>query len=120
MRKRPNTTHGSTVKVSLTCGPLFITKNYDEQGLCEIFLTIGKSGSCAKALTEGIGRLISLALRAGVPQADITKQLRGVHCLNPSVSGGLEISSCSDAIAAVMDARESPGKRQAAEVARKP
>jgi ribonucleoside-diphosphate reductase alpha chain len=49
-------------------GDLYVTVNEDETGKpFEVFATLGKAGGAAMADVEGIGRLISLALRSGIP-----------------------------------------------------
>jgi ribonucleoside-diphosphate reductase alpha chain len=102
-RKRPVETKGVVTKVNTGCGSLYITVAYDDQGICEVFSTLGKSGACAAAQLEAICRLISLALRSGVDVAQVVKQLRGIRCPSVSWEGGKSILSCADAIASVLE-----------------
>jgi ribonucleoside-diphosphate reductase alpha chain len=102
-RKRPVETKGVVTKVNTGCGSLYITVAYDDQGICEVFSTLGKSGACAAAQLEAICRLISLALRSGVDVAQVVRQLRGIRCPSVSWEGGKSILSCADAIASVLE-----------------
>ncbi len=97
-RSRPETVSGTTRKMGTGCGKLYVTINEDEQGLFELFAQIGKAGGCAASQTEAIGRLISLALRAGIDSKSIIKQLRGVRCPSPAWDNGVMVLSCADAI----------------------
>jgi ribonucleoside-diphosphate reductase alpha chain len=97
-RSRPETVHGTTRKLGTGCGNLYITINEDDEGLFELFAQIGKAGGCAASQTEAIGRLISLALRAGIEPESIIKQLRGVRCPSPAWDNGTMVLSCADAI----------------------
>jgi ribonucleoside-diphosphate reductase alpha chain len=85
------------------CGTIYVTVGSDEYGICEVFLTLGKSGGCAAAQLEAIGRLTSISLRAGIDIKSIIKQLRGIRCPSISWSGGKSILSCADAIASVLE-----------------
>ncbi len=97
-RDRPTLTRGSTEKVATGCGKLFITINEDEQGLCEVFTTIGKSGGCTSSQSEAIARMISTALRSGIAPQVISEQLKGIRCPMPSWDRGSVTLSCADAI----------------------
>ncbi|MBI4187281.1 MAG: vitamin B12-dependent ribonucleotide reductase [Chloroflexi bacterium] len=102
-RRRPKSTTGMTEKVTTGCGSIYVTVNSDEQGICEVFSTLGKSGGCASAQLEAISRLISLALRSGLDAASIVKQLRGIRCPSIAWEGGKSVLSCADAIAGVLE-----------------
>ncbi len=102
-RKRSKTTSGVTEKVGTGCGSLYVTVNSDEQGICEVFSTLGKAGGCASAQLEAICRLISLALRSGIDVTSVVRQLRGIRCPSIFWEEGKSILSCADAIASVLE-----------------
>jgi len=77
--------------------------NSDDQGICEVFSHLGKTGGCASAQLEAACRLISLALRSGVDVASIVRQLRGIRCPSIAWEGGKAVLSCADAIASVLE-----------------
>jgi ribonucleoside-diphosphate reductase alpha chain len=88
-----------TERVKTGEGYLYITINEDENGLCEVFTTIGKAGGNAAAQSEAISRLISLALRSGIEPREIVKQLKGISGPTPVWDGhGGQILSTPDAI----------------------
>jgi len=102
-RKRAKVTTGITERVTTGCGYIYVTVNSDDQGICEVFTTLGKAGGCASAQLEATSRLISLTLRSGIDVASIVKQLRGIRCPSIAWEDGKSILSCADAIASVLE-----------------
>jgi ribonucleoside-diphosphate reductase alpha chain len=98
-KERQEVTQGSTRKIRTGCGNLYVTVNEDEEGnLFEIFNQIGKAGGCAASQSEAIGRLVSLAFRAGVEPEVVIRQLKGISCHMPVWHQQGKILSCADAI----------------------
>jgi ribonucleoside-diphosphate reductase alpha chain len=102
-RKRAKVTSGVTERVTTGCGYIYVTVNSDDQGICEVFSSLGKAGGCASAQLEATSRLISLALRSGVDVASIVRQLRGIRCPSIAWEEGKAVLSCADAIASVLE-----------------
>jgi len=102
-RSRPAQTFGVTRRIRTGEGTLYITINEDENGLCEVFTTIGKAGGNAAAQSEAISRLISLSLRSGLDPHAIVRQLKGISGPNPTWEDGRLILSTPDAIGKALD-----------------
>ena len=98
-RERPRALRGATYQMTTGCGPLYITINEDQEGLFELFTTMGKAGGCAASQCEAIGRLVSLAWRSGVQARQAVKQMIGITCHKPAGFGENRITSCADAVA---------------------
>jgi ribonucleoside-diphosphate reductase alpha chain len=101
-RPRPERTTGVTELITTGCGKLYVTVNQDNQGFCEVFAQMGKTGGCASSQIESTGRLISLALRSGVKIDAIIRQITGIRCPSSSWTNGSQVLSCPDAIAKVL------------------
>ena len=97
-RPRPEVTKGITEKVRIGCGNLYITVNYDDQGICEVFTNLGRGGGCPSQ-SEATSRLVSMALRSGMDVHTLIEQLRGIRCHATLRQNGLKVLSCPDAIA---------------------
>ncbi len=98
-RSRPDLLKGSTRRVESPLGALYVTISEDEKGQpFEVLMTLGKAGGALMADVEAIGRLISLALRSGVPLMQIYRQLRGISSDRAVGLGPNKVLSVPDAI----------------------
>jgi ribonucleoside-diphosphate reductase alpha chain len=77
---RPRSAHGMTHRLDTGCGKLYLTVNYQPGSgeILETFITTGSDGGCL-VYTEATSRLISLAIRGGIPVEEIVEQLQGTH-----------------------------------------
>lgn len=98
-RARPDVIVGTTQKINTPYGTLYVTINEDEKGLFEVFATIGRSGGYTTSFTEAVARLISLALRSGVPVNEVISQLEGIRSPKVTHDHGERILSVPDALA---------------------
>ncbi|OFW63351.1 MAG: hypothetical protein A2Z35_03600 [Actinobacteria bacterium RBG_19FT_COMBO_36_27] len=97
-RPRPEVTHGMTKKYKIgNCGKLYVTVNSDENGICEVFINTGEEG--CTALTEAVGRLISIAIRSGIDIESVKKQVEGIRCVTCIADPETHVLSCPDAMA---------------------
>ncbi len=68
-RQRPKVTEGRTERIETPRGPIYVTINEDDSGLCEVFV------KSLDAEAEVTGRLASLLLRAGVDPREVIEQM---------------------------------------------
>ena len=103
-RGRPAVLKGRTIKMDCPLGDLYVTINEDAKGRAfEVFCTLGKAGGAAMADSEAIGRLVSLALRSGIPITAVKGQLRGISCDRAVGVGAQKVLSAPDAIAQALE-----------------
>ncbi len=105
---KPYSTQGVTHRLDTGCGKLYLTANFDDDGnIIETFITTGSDGGCL-IFTEATSRLISLAVRGGIPIEEVIEQLNSTHpCPSYMMSHatGRKTSkgkSCASAIANVL------------------
>jgi ribonucleoside-diphosphate reductase alpha chain len=98
-RSRPEVLRGTTRRVETPLGTLYVTITEDDKGQpFEVFMTLGKAGGALMADVEALGRLISLALRSGIPIKEIYRQLRGISSDRVIGLGPNKILSVPDAV----------------------
>ncbi len=98
-RSRPELLRGTTRRVETPLGTLYVTITEDDLGQpFEMFMSLGKAGGALMADVEAIGRLISLALRSGIPIGEIHRQLRMISSDRAVGLGPNKVLSVPDAI----------------------
>jgi len=98
-RSRPDLLKGATRRVETPLGTMYVTITEDDRGQpFEVFISLGKAGAPLMADVEAIGRLISLALRSGVPMQEVYRQLRGISSDRVVGLGPNKVLSVPDAI----------------------
>ncbi len=111
IKPRPMVVHGATYKINTPVGVAFITLNTNGGNPpepLEMFITIGKAGSDIYAMAEGLGRMISTALRFSshlpveVRVREIINQLKDIGGARAYGFGKDKIRSLPDAIAKVL------------------
>jgi len=111
-RERPAVMRGTTYKLKISYGNLYVTINDDEDGKpFEVFATIGKAGGFFAAKSEAICRLVSLALRSGITPEDVISEIKGIRGPMPSWTENGMVLSLPDAVAQILErhlTREQP------------
>jgi ribonucleoside-diphosphate reductase alpha chain len=98
-RSRPDLLRGTTRRIETPLGTAYVTITEDDKGQpFEVFISLGKAGAPIMADVEAVGRLISLALRSGIPMAEIHRQLRGISSDRVIGLGPSKVMSVPDAI----------------------
>ena len=98
-RSRPELLRGATRRLETPLGTLYVTITEDDRGQpFEVFMSLGKAGGALMADVEALGRVISLALRSGVPMREIYRQLRGISSDRVIGLGPNKVLSVPDAV----------------------
>src|SRR6185437_13878461 len=98
-RSRPDLLKGATRRVETPLGTMYVNITEDDKGQpFEVFISLGKAGGALMADVEAMGRLISLALRSGIPLKEIHRQLRGISSDRVVGLGPHKVLSVPDAI----------------------
>jgi ribonucleoside-diphosphate reductase alpha chain len=108
-RPRPKRLQGSTYRKETPLGSAYITVNSDERNEpFEVFLNVGKAGSEVSAVSEAMGRLISLVLRmpASLPPSErlrwVMDEMAGIGGGRPLGFGANRVRSLPDGVAQVL------------------
>jgi ribonucleoside-diphosphate reductase alpha chain len=103
-RSRPELLRGTTRRVETPMGKMYVTITEDKKGQpFEVFMSLGKAGGALMADVEAIGRLISLALRSGIPLTTIYRQLRGISSDRMIGLGAHKVRSVPDAVGIALE-----------------
>jgi ribonucleoside-diphosphate reductase alpha chain len=109
VKPRPRTMKGVTYRSETPLGTAFVTVNQNGEGEpFEVFASVGKAGSDTSAVSEAIGRLISMILRLPSSMSprerveQIVNQLSGIGGRRPMGFGKDRVRSLPDAIAQVL------------------
>jgi ribonucleoside-diphosphate reductase alpha chain len=98
-RSRPDALRGTTRRVETPLGTLYVTITEDDRGQpFEVFMSLGKAGGAIMADVEAMGRLISLALRSGIPIKEVHRQIRGISSDRAIGLGPNKVLSVPDAV----------------------
>jgi ribonucleoside-diphosphate reductase alpha chain len=98
-RSRPELLRGATRRLETPLGTLYVTITEDDRSQpFEVFMSLGKAGGALMADVEALGRLISLALRSGIPMNEIYRQLRGISSDRVIGLGPNKVLSVPDAV----------------------
>ncbi len=100
-RPRKRIISGDTIKVKCSNEhSVYVTLNHDEAGnFVETFVNLGKSGSDIKAVTEAMGRLVSLYLQSGGKINRVIETLIDIRGDSVHWWEGTAVYSMPDAIA---------------------
>ncbi len=103
-RPRPGALTGTTYRKETPLGTAFITVNVNghEQPF-EVFLNVGKAGSDVAAVSEALGRLISLVLRLPSP-LDPNERLKFVIDQLAGIGGGRSLGFGANRVRSLPDA----------------
>jgi len=103
-RSRPELLRGAVRRLQTPLGDLYVTITEDEKGQpFEVFMSLGKAGGALMADVEAIGRLVSLALRSGIPMKEVYRQLRGISSDRAIGVGPNKVLSVPDAVGIALE-----------------
>jgi ribonucleoside-diphosphate reductase alpha chain len=103
-RSRPDKLRSTSIRKETPLGTMFVHLTEDDKAQpFEVFVTLGKAGGSAMADAEAMGRLISLALRSGIPLMEVHRQLRGISSDRAVGLGPNKVLSVPDAIGLALE-----------------
>ncbi|HSY83490.1 MAG TPA: response regulator SirA, partial [Gemmatimonadaceae bacterium] len=103
-RSRPDMLRATSLRKETPLGTMFVHITEDDRGQpFEVFINLGKAGGAAMADAEAMGRLISVALRSGIPLQEIHRQLRGIASDRAIGLGPNKVLSVPDAIGIALE-----------------
>jgi ribonucleoside-diphosphate reductase alpha chain len=103
-RARPDKLRSTSMRKETPLGTMFVHISEDDRNQpFDVFLNLGKAGGSAMADAEALGRLVSLALRSGIPLQEITRQLRGISSDRAVGLGPNKVLSMPDAVGIALE-----------------
>jgi ribonucleoside-diphosphate reductase alpha chain len=103
-RARPDKLRSTSMRKETPLGTMFVHISEDDRGQpFDVFLNLGKAGGSAMADAEALGRLVSLALRSGIPMQEIIRQLRGISSDRAVGLGPNKVLSMPDAVGIALE-----------------
>jgi ribonucleoside-diphosphate reductase alpha chain len=103
-RARPDKLRSTSMRKETPLGTMFVHISEDDRGQpFDVFISLGKAGGSAMADAEALGRLISLALRSGIPLMEIHRQLRGISSDRAVGLGPHKVLSMPDAVGIALE-----------------
>jgi ribonucleoside-diphosphate reductase alpha chain len=103
-RSRPELLRGTTRRLETPLGTLYVTITEDDKNQpFEVFMSLGKAGGAIMADVEAMGRLISLALRSGIPIREVHRQVRGISSDKVLGLGPAKVMSVPDAVGIALE-----------------
>jgi ribonucleoside-diphosphate reductase alpha chain len=103
-RSRPDKLRSTSIRKETPLGTMFVHITEDDKAQpFEVFVTLGKAGGSAMADAEAMGRMISLALRSGIPLMEVHRQLRGISSDRAVGLGPNKVLSVPDAIGLALE-----------------
>jgi ribonucleoside-diphosphate reductase alpha chain len=103
-RARPDVLKSTAIRKETPLGTMFVHITEDDKGQpFEVFINLGKAGGSAMADAEAMGRLVSLALRSGIPIQQVHRQMRGISSDRAVGLGANKVLSVPDAIGLALE-----------------
>lgn len=103
-RPRPAALHGLTYRKETPLGTAYVTVNINGGNQpFEVFMNVGKAGSDVAAVSEALGRLISLVLRLPSP-LDANERLKQVMDQLAGIGGGRSMGFGANRVRSLPDA----------------
>jgi ribonucleoside-diphosphate reductase alpha chain len=103
-RARPDKLRSTSMRKETPLGTMFVHISEDDRNQpFDVFINLGKAGGSAMADAEALGRMISLALRSGIPLMEIRRQLRGISSDRAVGLGPNKVLSMPDAVGLALE-----------------
>jgi len=100
--KRPKAVNGSTTRIRLQCGNLYVTITRHEGKMFEVFASLGRTGGCSASQMSALTIAITMGIRHGVSPEVYIEKLKGVCCPVVSYDDKIMYVCCREAIAQEM------------------